>query len=98
MHIIAKKTFSLSDYRVYSTIFQRDMTTLEGEGARFIDKFNGDGFNLSKFKLKMELAFMDLWNKSEGAPSSNIDPKMKKEYQRHINNAIFIITLNLMDN
>lgn len=74
------------------------MTTLEGEGARFINKFNGDDFNLWKFKLKMKLASMDLWNKSEGAPSSNVDPKMQKEYQRHVNNAIFIITLNLTDN
>lgn len=57
------------------------MTILDGEGARVIDKFNGDNFNLEKFKSEMGLAFVDHWNivdEYEGAPSLNIDPKVKK--------------------
>lgn len=40
-----------------------------------IDKFNGEKFNPSKFKLEMKLVFVDLWNivdKFEGVPSSNV--------------------------
>jgi hypothetical protein len=49
----------------------------------------------------MELVFVDLWNivdKYEGAPSSNVDPKVKKKYQKRIKKAMSIIAFNLADN
>ena len=38
------------------------MTSLEGEGARAIDKFNGKNFKLLKFKLEMRLVFVNFWS------------------------------------
>ena len=58
-------------------------------------------FNIWKFKIKMLLASMDLWDivdGSEEASPSNADPKVLKEYQRRIKKAMSIITLNLADN
>ena len=49
----------------------------------------------------MLLASMDLWdivNKYEEPLPSNVDPKVLKEYERHIKKAMFIIGLNLVDN
>ncbi len=77
------------------------MASLEGESARVIDKFHGGNFNLWKFKIEMLLASMDLWDivdESEEAPSSNADPKVKKEYQRRVKKAMSVIGLNLADN
>ena len=57
------------------------MTYLEGEGARIMDKFNGDKFNLWKFKMEMVLASGDLWDivdESEEAPPSNVDVKRRR--------------------
>ncbi len=65
--------------------FECKMASFEGESARVIDKFNGENFNLWKFKMEMVLASMDLWeivDGSEEAPPSDSDPKVMKEYQR----------------
>lgn len=43
---------------------------------------------------------MNLWgivDKFEGAPPSNVDPKVQKEYQKRMKKAMFIIALNLVD-
>jgi hypothetical protein len=77
------------------------MASFEGESARVIDKFNGENFNLWKFKMEMVLASMDLWeivDGSEEAPPSNSDPKVIKEYQRRAKKAISTIAINLVDN
>jgi hypothetical protein len=66
-----------------------------------IDKFNGENSNLWKFKIEIILAFMNFWNIVNGSkvvPSSNLDPKMLKKYERYIKKAMFIIDLNLADN
>ncbi len=36
--------------------FESKMASFEGESARVIDKFNGENFNLWKFKMEMVLA------------------------------------------
>ena len=46
--------------REYISNFKRKMVSFEGEGARLIDKFNGENFNTWKFKLEIRLAFMNL--------------------------------------
>lgn len=49
----------------------------------------------------MKLVFVDLRgivNKSKEALPSNIDPRVKNEYQRPVNKAISIIPFNLVDN
>jgi hypothetical protein len=76
------------------------MASFEGESARVIDKFNGENFNLWKFKMEMVLASMDLWeivDGSEEAPPSNSDPKVIKEYQRRAKKAMSTIAINLVD-
>ncbi|KAH8965187.1 hypothetical protein BDL97_04G105700 [Sphagnum fallax] len=76
------------------------MASFEGESARVIDKFNGENFNLWKFKMEMVLASMDLWeivDGSEEAPPSNSDPKVIKEYQRRAEKAMSTIAINLVD-
>jgi hypothetical protein len=70
------------------------MASFEGESARVIDKFNGENFNLWKFKMEMVLASMDLWEIVDGleeAPPSNSDPKVIKEYQRRAKKAMSTI-------
>ena len=77
------------------------MATYEGESARVIDKFKGENFNLWKFKMEMVLASMDLWeivDDTEEPPSSNDDPKVKKDYERRVKKAMSVIGLNLVDN
>lgn len=57
------------------------MTSLEGKGARINDKFNGEVFNLLKFKLELGLASVDLGgivDESKEASLSNVDPKIEK--------------------
>jgi hypothetical protein len=76
------------------------MASFEGESARVIDKFNGENFNLWKFKMEMVLASMDLWeivDGSEEAPPSDSDPKVIKEYQRRAKTAMSTIAINLVD-
>ncbi|KAH8974844.1 hypothetical protein BDL97_01G122600 [Sphagnum fallax] len=76
------------------------MASFEGESVRVIDKFNGENFNLWKFKMEMVLASMDLWeivNRSEEAPPSNADPKVIKEYQQRAKKAMPTIGINLVD-
>jgi len=76
------------------------MASFEGESARVIDKFNGENFNLWKFKMEMVLASMDLWEIVDGyeeGPPSNADPKIIKEYQRCVKKAMSIIGINLVD-
>ena len=49
----------------------------------------------------MWLAYMDLWDivdRSEVPSPSNVDPKVLKDYQRHVKKAMFIIGFNLADN
>ncbi len=76
------------------------MASFEGESAKVIDKFNGENFNLWKFKMEMVLASMDLWEIVDGskeAPPSNVDPKVIKEYQRCAKKAMSTIGINLVD-
>jgi N-glycosylase/DNA lyase len=76
------------------------MALFEGESTKVIDKFNGENFNLWKFKMEMVLASMDLWeivDESEEAPPSNADPKVIKEYQRRAKKAMSTIAINLVD-
>ena len=77
------------------------MTSFASMAARIIDKFNGGNFNLWKFQIKMLLAYKNLWDITDGyeeTPPSNANPKMLKEYQRHVKEAMFIIGLNLANN
>ena len=49
----------------------------------------------------MLLASMDLWNivdRSKEILPSNVDPNVKKAYQRHVKKAMSIMGLNLVDN
>lgn len=71
-----------------------------------MDKFHEEKSSLSKFKVEMILASIDLWDVVDGsdkASPSNTDTKVLKEYQRHVtnakkaNNAMSIINLNLID-
>ncbi len=80
--------------------FECKLASFEGESARVIDKFNGENFSFWKFKMEMVLASMDLWEIVDGfeeAPPSNADPKIIKEYQRHVKKAMSIIGINLVD-
>ena len=59
------------------------MVSLKSKAVKITDKFNGGKFNLSKFKIKMLLASMDLWdivNRYKEPLPSNVDPKVLKEY------------------
>jgi hypothetical protein len=61
------------------------MALFEGESAKVIDKFNGENFNLWKFKMEMVFASMDLWeivDGSEEAPPSDTDPKVTNGARR----------------
>lgn len=61
---------------------ERKMTSLKGEGIRVIDKFNGENFNIWKFKLDMNLAFVELWDivdESKEVPCSNFNSKVKRK-------------------
>lgn len=63
------------------------MASFEGEGARTIDKINGENFNLWKYKLEMRLDSVDLWgivDKFEAILFLNVDSKVKKVNQRLI--------------
>jgi hypothetical protein len=85
----------------YISVFEFNMTLIEGDGSRVINKFNGENFNLLKFKLEMGLASVDLWaivDESEASPHSNVDPKVKKKYQRRVKKTISIIALKLEEN
>ena len=78
-----------------------EMTSFEGESAKIIDMFHEERFNLWKFKIEMLSAFIDLWDiidRSEKASPSNADPKVMKEYVRHVRKAMSVIGLNLADN
>ena len=66
-----------------------------------MDKFYKKKFNLWKSKMEIFLASMDIWeivDGSEKAPPSNTDPKVLKEYQKHVKNIMSIIGLNLVVN
>ena len=85
----------------FERISERTMTSFESENAVIIEKFNGGKSNLWKSKFKLLLASMDLWDildiSKEHLPS-NVDPKVLKEYQRHVTKAMSNINLNLADN
>lgn len=77
------------------------MTSFEGVNVIAIQKFNEENFNVWKFNLEMELAFVDLWDivhKSEGNPLSNVDHKMKKNYRKRAKKTMSIIVFNLAHN
>ena len=77
------------------------MASCESKATRIIDKFNKGRFNFWKFKIKMLLAFMDLWDimdGSEKSPSFNVDSKVLKVYQGSVKKAMSIIGLNFADN
>ena len=61
------------------------MASFEGGGVRVIDKFNGENFNIYTFKLVVGLASVNFWDvvdEFDRAPPSNVDRKIKKEYQK----------------
>ena len=70
------------------------MVSLEDEGARVTHKFNEENFNFWKLKLEMGLSSVDLWGIVKEAPSSNVDMKVKKEFQSCIKKAMSVIALN----
>ena len=77
------------------------MTSLKGEGIRVIDKFNGENFNIWKFKLDMNLAFVELWDivdESKEVPCSNFNSKVKRKQERRVKKTISITMINLVDN
>ena len=77
------------------------MTSFESEAARVIVKLNGEKFNFWKLKIKLLLASMNLWDIVHGSEeilSSNADPKVLKEDQRRIKEAMSIIGLSLANN
>lgn len=60
------------------------MASFACDAGGVINKFNGRNLNLSKFKIKMFLAAMDLWNIVDGskdATPSIAEPKVLKYYQ-----------------
>ena len=77
------------------------MASFKSEATRIIKKFIGGNFNLWRLKIEMLLASMDLCDildRSQETLPSNVDPKVLKEYQRHIKNVMSIIDINLADN
>ena len=54
------------------------MTSFESKAARIIDKFNGENFNLWKFKIKMLLASMDLWDIVDGSEKLHLPMRIPK--------------------
>lgn len=77
------------------------MGTIGNGGAWVIDKFNGDNFNLWKFKMEMVLDSMDLWDivgETKDPPLFDDDPKVLKEYNRRVKKAMSVIGLSLVDN
>lgn len=77
------------------------MASLKDEGARLINKFYGENFNIWKFKLEMELDVIDLWSivdKPKEPLHSNVGSKVKREYERRVKKTMSTIILNLKDN
>jgi hypothetical protein len=77
------------------------MASLKSEAARIMNKFNEGNFNLWRFKIRMLLAFVNLWDIVDGPEEtlpSNADPKVLKEYQRSMKKVTSIIDVNLVDN
>lgn len=76
------------------------MASFEGKRAKVIDKFNGENFNLKKFKIEMLLASLDIRKIMEGIEESlfsNVDLKVKIEYQKCIYIVTSAIRFNLID-
>ena len=96
-----KKKWLVQVNKKYIKNFERKMASFESDNAKSIDKFTGENFNLWKFKLEVKFVSVDLYgivDKSEAIPPSNVDPKIQKEYQRHVKITMSIIALNLADN
>ena len=77
------------------------MASFQNEDTRIIDKFNEGKFNLWKFKIKLLLVPMDLWDSvdwSKKPSPSNADSKVLKEYQKLVKKAMSMIGLNVADN
>lgn len=69
----------------YIPVFEFNMTLVEGDGSRVINKLNGENFNLLKFKLEMGLASVDLWaivDKSKASSHSKCWSKSKEEISK----------------
>jgi hypothetical protein len=66
--------------------FEFKMALFEGESTRVIDKFNGENFNLWKFKMEMVLASMDLWEIVDGSKRLH-HPMRTPKSSRSINGA-----------
>ena len=76
------------------------MAFRENEGLKILDKFNGENFNLWKFKMEMILASRDLWDivdESEEAPPSDANLKDKKAFEKQSKTAFGLIAINLVD-
>lgn len=49
-----------SDLRCESVVVKCKMASFKDEGAKVVDKFNGENISLWKFKMEIVLASMDL--------------------------------------
>ncbi len=68
------------------------MASFEGENAKVIDKFNGENFNLWKFKMEMVLASMDLWEIVEDNTSVSNDLEMRPSGRNETPNVVIVDT------
>ena len=76
------------------------MASSTNDNLPMVDKFNGNNFDLWKFKMEMVLAAKDLWDivdKSESPPSDDAEESTKKEYMRRCKKDLAIIAVNLVD-
>ena len=83
-------------FEYFEDIFEHTIVLFESNVTRIIDKFNG-----KKFKIKMLLACINIWDILDGfkePPPFNANPKVLKEYQRCVKKAMSIININLTDN
>ena len=88
-------------FECFERISTRTMTSIKNEATRIIGKFNGGKFHDWKFKIKMLMASMDLWDivdKSKEPLPSNADPKILNEYRKRVKKVTSIIGLNVVDN
>ena len=83
-----------------SSQFECTMASSDSEGLRVIDKFDGENFNLWKFKMEMVLASRDLWDIVDGTeepPPTTSDVKDKKAYEKRSKTAFGLIATNLVN-
>lgn len=73
------------------------MASFESKVVRIIDKINERKFDIWKFKIKIFLASMNIWDIVDGNDeplSSNVDPKILTKYQRRVKKTMFVIGFN----